>query len=97
MVMEEGMDSMPSMMMDDRSLMEMEESIMYMQSARTQVDLEVGESERLSDGSQGPASPAGNDGAAGATGPAGADGGGGSLAIVGVVAAGGAFIAGRHG
>ena len=39
----DAMDAKPSMMMDDGSMMMMEESIMYMQGALdNQVDLEVG-------------------------------------------------------
>ena len=83
MVMEEGMEAMdarPSMMMDDGSVMEMEESIMYMQGAQTNVDLEVGRSMMRPDGSRGPVpatgprGPAGPAGPQGEAGPAGADG-----------------------
>ena len=59
------------------SLGEMEESIMYMQGSRTQVDLEVGESMQRPDGSRGPVmlagprGPVGPAGLAGEAGPAG--------------------------
>ena len=77
MVMEEGMeamDAMPSTMMDDGSMMMMEDSIMYMQGAQTNVDLEVGESMMRPDGSVGPVLPRGPVGPRGPAGPQGEPG-----------------------
>ena len=52
---EEPMEAMPSMMMDDGSMMMMEESIMWMQGETTEVNLEIGESMVRPDGTRGPA------------------------------------------
>ena len=77
---EEAMEAMPSMIMDDGSMMMMEESIMWMQGAATEVNLEIGESMVRPDGTRGPApivgprGPQGPQGPQGEPGPAGADG-----------------------
>ena len=77
---EEAMEAMPSTMMDDGSMMMMEESIMWMQGERTEVNLEIGESMVRPDGTRGPApvvgprGPQGPQGPQGEPGPAGADG-----------------------
>ena len=76
---QEAMDAMPSTMMDDGEMMEME-PVMYMGGARDEVNLEVGESMVRPDGSRGPApivgprGPAGPRGEAGEPGPAGEQG-----------------------
>ena len=71
---EEAMEAMPSMIMDDGSMMMMEESIMWMQGAATEVNLEIGESMVRPDGTRGPAPVVGPRGPAGPQGPQGEPG-----------------------
>ena len=71
---EDAMEAKPSTMMDDGSMMMMEDSIMWMQGARTEVNLEIGDSVVRPDGTRGPAPVVGPRGPQGPAGPAGADG-----------------------